>query len=90
LLELAAAELGEAPASWAWLALGSAARQEQALRTDQDHAIAFEGDAAAGPWLAKLAELVTVGLEAGGIPRCRADVMATNAALRLPLDAWIR
>jgi CBS domain-containing protein len=90
LLELAAAELGEAPASWAWLALGSAARQEQAIRTDQDHAIAFEGEAAAGPWLARLAELVTAGLEAGGIPRCRADVMATNAALRLPLDAWIR
>jgi CBS domain-containing protein len=90
LLELAAAELGAAPATWAWLALGSAARQEQALRTDQDHALAFEGDAAAAPYLAKLAESVTAGLEAGGIPRCRADVMATNAAMRLPVEAWVR
>jgi CBS domain-containing protein len=90
LLKLTTAELGEAPAAWAWLALGSAARQEQALRTDQDHAIAFEGDAAAAPFLARLADAVTSGLEAGGIPRCRADAMATNAAMRLPLDAWVR
>jgi CBS domain-containing protein len=90
LLELAEAELGEASATWAWLALGSAARQEQALRTDQDHALAFEGDAAAAPYLAKLAEAVTAGLEAGGIPRCRADAMATNAAMRLPVEAWVR
>lgn len=90
LLELAIAELGEPPVRWAWLALGSAARQEQALATDQDHAIAFEGEASAAPYLAKMAELVTWGLEAGGVPRCKADVMATNAALRLPLEAWTR
>lgn len=90
LLDLAVAELGEAPASWAWLALGSAARQEQAIRTDQDHALAFEGDAAAAPYLARLAEAVTSGLEAGGIPRCPADAMATNAAMRLPLEGWVR
>lgn len=90
LLELAIEELGEPSVRWAWLALGSAARQEQALRTDQDHAIAFEGEASAAPYLAKMAELVTWGLEAGGVPRCTADVMATNAAMRLPLDAWTR
>ena len=44
LLELGMAEHGEPPFPWAWLALGSAARQEQAIRTDQDHALAFEGD----------------------------------------------
>ena len=42
LLELGIAEHGEPPVPWAWLALGSAARQEQAIRTDQDHALAFE------------------------------------------------
>jgi CBS domain-containing protein len=89
LLELGVAEHGEPPASWAWLALGSAARQEQALRTDQDHAIAFAGDAAAGPMLGQVAESVTSGLAAGGIARCAADVMATNAAMRLPIDAWV-
>ena len=44
LLELGMAEHGEPSFPWAWLALGSAARQEQAIRTDQDHALAFEGD----------------------------------------------
>jgi len=91
LLELAIAEHGEPPVPWAWLALGSAARQEQAIRTDQDHALAFDGDAdAANAWLAPLAEFVTAGLEAAGIPRCNGDVMATNEALRLPLEDWVR
>ncbi len=90
LLELADRELGGAPAAWAWLALGSAARQEQAIRTDQDHALAFEGDPASDGYLARLAELVTAGLEAGGIPRCDANVMATDPKLRLPLDGWLR
>jgi CBS domain-containing protein len=91
LLELAIAEHGEPPVPWAWLALGSAARQEQAIRTDQDHALAFDGDAvAANASLAPLAEFVTSGLEAAGIPRCRGNVMATNEALRLSLDDWVR
>jgi hypothetical protein len=33
---------------------------------------------------------VTAGLEAAGIARCNGDVMATNAALRLPLQDWVR
>jgi CBS domain-containing protein len=91
LLELGIAEHGEPPVPWAWLALGSAARQEQAIRTDQDHALAFDGDAdAADASLAPLAEFVTAGLEAAGITRCRGDVMATNEALRLPLEDWVR
>ena len=91
LLELGIAEQGEPPFPWAWLALGSAARQEQAIRTDQDHAMAFEGDAdPADASLAPLAEFVTAGLEAAGIARCNGDVMATNPALRLPLQDWVR
>jgi CBS domain-containing protein len=91
LLELGIAEQGEPPFAWAWLALGSAARQEQAIRTDQDHAMAFEGDPdPADASLAPLAEFVTAGLEAAGIARCNGDVMATNPALRLPLQDWVR
>jgi CBS domain-containing protein len=91
LLELGIAEQGEPPFPWAWLALGSAARQEQAIRTDQDHAMAFEGDPdPADASLAPLAEFVTAGLEAAGIARCNGDVMATNPALRLPLRDWVR
>jgi CBS domain-containing protein len=91
LLELGMAEHGEPPFPWAWLALGSAARQEQAIRTDQDHALAFEGEPdPANASLAPLAEFVTAGLEATGIARCNGDVMATNPALRLPLQDWVR
>lgn len=91
LLELEIAQTGEPPVAWAWLALGSAARQEQTSRTDQDHALAFEGDPeAAEASLRPLAESVTAGLEAAGFPRCRGNVMATNQALRLPLEEWVR
>ena len=42
LLTLGIERFGEPPVPWAWLALGSAARREQALATDQDHALAYE------------------------------------------------
>lgn len=86
LIALAIGELGEPPTPWAWLALGSAARQEQALRTDQDHALAVEGEPDA---FAGIAERVVAGLEAGGIPRCDANVMASDPRLRLTLEGWI-
>jgi CBS domain-containing protein len=90
LLELGIEELGAAPVEWAWLALGSAARQEQAIHTDQDHALAFRGDRdAAEPSLAPLAEFVTAGLEQAGFPRCAGEVMAANPALRLSVDEWV-
>jgi CBS domain-containing protein len=89
LLALGAEEIGPA-VPWAWLAFGSAARQEQALRTDQDHGLAYEGDPeVAEPALGALAEFVTEGLERAGLARCNAEVMATNPALRLPVAAWV-
>jgi CBS domain-containing protein len=91
LLELAIRELGDAPAPWAWLALGSAARREQALRTDQDHALAYDLDGAEGdvdPYFERLATSVTAGLEGAGIPRCPGDVMATHPSLRRSVPSW--
>ena len=41
LLTLATDDLGDPPCSFAWLALGSAARHERAMDSDQDHALAF-------------------------------------------------
>jgi CBS domain-containing protein len=94
LIDLGIDRLGQPPVAWAWLALGSEARQEQALRTDQDHALAYEAgerdedelDRYFGP----LAAFVTDGLEAAGIPRCRGDAMASNRALRHSVDGWVR
>jgi CBS domain-containing protein len=92
-LELGIAELGDPPTAWSWLALGSAARHEQAIGTDQDHAMAYrlDGEPAeeVDAYFARLAEIVAAGLEEAGIPRCRAEAMATNAALRRPLPAWV-
>ena len=92
LIELFVAERGEAPVPWAWLALGSAARHEQALHTDQDHAIAYEAGGRPeddlDPWFAALGEHVTAGLEAAGIPRCNGDAMAANRALRRSVESW--
>ena len=93
LLHLGLAAEGDPPCSWAWLALGSAARHEQALKTDQDHALAFDPDgadpASVDPYFARLAEFVTAGLEAAGIPRCNGDAMAVHSALRKPIDSWV-
>ena len=67
LLGFAVADLGDAPTAWAWLALGSEARLEQALHTDQDHALAYDpGDLTTeelDPYFAQLAERVTSGIE---------------------------
>jgi signal-transduction protein with cAMP-binding, CBS, and nucleotidyltransferase domain len=91
LIELFVDERGDPPAAFAWVALGSAARHEQALTTDQDHAIAY-GDGvdpeAIDPYFADLAAGVTEGLEACGIERCRGNVMAVNPALRRTREAW--
>lgn len=91
LLALGVERLGEPPLPWTWLALGSAARQEQSIGTDQDHGIAYEGERVdAEPYLGRLAAFVTDGLEAAGVARCGADVMATNEDLRLPVGDWVR
>src|SRR3970040_1566323 len=44
LVELAIEELGRPPVPWAWLSLGSEARREQTLATDQDNGLAYDGD----------------------------------------------
>ncbi|MGO0575343.1 DUF294 nucleotidyltransferase-like domain-containing protein [Ornithinimicrobium panacihumi] len=89
LIQLAEADLGPAPAAWAWAALGSAARDEQGLGGDQDHALVLADDADPDdPWWAALAEGVTAGLEAAGLPRCDGDVMATNPQWRMTVGRW--
>jgi CBS domain-containing protein len=92
-IDLAMADLGDAPVPWAWMALGSAARHEQALHSDQDHALAFdprEGDAEdVDPYFEELAKRVSDDLEAAGLPRCNGGAMAVNPQLRRSLDGWV-
>ena len=92
LLTLGIERFGEPPTPWAWLALGSAARQEQALATDQDHALAYDAPEGRSrrstrPWPSSRSSSAA-GLEEAGIPRCKGDAMATNPAMRRSVEGW--
>ncbi len=90
LIALAEAELGPPPVPYCWVALGSRARLEQALASDQDTAIIV--DDAMRPedagWFEALATRVTDALVTCGWRRCPGDVMATNPRWRKPLAQW--
>lgn len=89
LIALGRERLGGPVAPFAWLALGSAARREQALLTDQDHALVHDAtDEADLALMVRLAEDVVAGLEAGGLPRCPSNVMASHPAWRGTVDDW--
>lgn len=82
--------LGPPPVPFGLLVLGSGARQESTLQTDQDHALVLADGAPpdAEAYFAELAEYLTATLERCGLPRCPGDVMATNPAWRQPVGAW--
>jgi CBS domain-containing protein len=84
------ATLGPPPCPYALLILGSGARRESTLRSDQDHAVVLADDPPSGAddWFAALAEHLVASLERCGLPRCPGNVMATNPARRVPLRAW--
>lgn len=89
LIQLAEAELGPPPAPYVWVVLGSAAREEQTLGSDQDNALVLADEADPDdPWWADLAERVVSGLESAGWDRCPGDVMATNPDCRLTVRQW--
>lgn len=90
LLELAEARLGPAPAPWCWLALGSQARREGSVHSDQDHALILgdgAGEAHDG-YFGALARAVADGLAAAGYPYCPGEVMASTPAWRQDLAGW--
>ena len=92
LLEMGWAEIGDPPCPWTWLALGSEARQEQGLFTDQDNALIFDpvaiGEEEADAYFGQLGAIVNDGLEEAGIPRCRAGVLAGNRDWRGTVRTW--
>ena len=95
LIELAEADLGPPPVAFAFVVLGSEAREEQTLATDQDNAIIFaDGDpertAAAQAYFLRLGDKVCGWLDLVGYRRCKGDVMASNPKWCQPLSAWRR
>jgi CBS domain-containing protein len=91
LCELGEAHLGQPPVPYCFLALGSMARGEQLIVTDQDNAIILDNayqPALHGDYFEALANFVSDGLARCGYSYCTGDIMATNAQWRQPLAVW--
>ncbi|MEJ8802931.1 DUF294 nucleotidyltransferase-like domain-containing protein [Pontibacter sp. H249] len=92
-LQYAESVLGEPPLRYCWLSIGSEGREEQLLRTDQDNALVFEDQHAAGEkeaqtYFLKLATIVNELLEKSGFEKCPANMMGSNSKWCQPLHTW--
>lgn len=86
-------EMGSPPADFCFISLGSDARGEQTLSTDQDNALIFndlqnDGNARATEWFLKFSEKICTGLHESGYQYCKGEVMAMNPAWCQPLSVW--
>lgn len=91
LLELGEEKLGPPPVPYCFMALGSMARDEQLVVTDQDNAMVLSDDfdpAQHDDYFKALAKFVSDGLAECGYTYCTGDIMATNEKWRQPLRVW--
>ncbi len=91
LLAMAEEELGEPPVPYLWLACGSQGRQEQTGVSDQDNCLILDDactDEMRTGYFAKLAKIVSDGLDTIGYFYCPGDMMATNPRWCQPLSVW--
>lgn len=91
LLELAEEKFGPPPVPYCFLALGSMARDEQSIVTDQDNALVLHDDfdpKLHDDYFKELAAFVTDGLNACGYTYCTGGIMATTDSWRQPLKVW--
>lgn len=93
LIALAEAELGAPPAAYAFVVLGSEAREEQTLATDQDNALIYadvppERSDSARDYFLRLGTRVCTALDLVGYRRCKGEVMACNPKWCQPLSKW--
>jgi CBS domain-containing protein len=93
LIELALAARSEAPAEFAWLALGSQARREAAPSSDVDSAVVWFGDVPeerARGYLHELARDVVAGLERCGLRIDSHGASAADVLFVRSLESWTR
>ncbi|KJG33132.1 cyclic nucleotide-binding/CBS domain-containing protein [Photobacterium angustum] len=91
LLELAEEKLGPPPIQYCFLALGSMARDEQLIVTDQDNAIILDNSYVHdkhNAYFEALATFVCDGLAACGYTYCTGGIMATNPEWRKTRHEW--
>ncbi|HJW74710.1 MAG TPA: DUF294 nucleotidyltransferase-like domain-containing protein [Thermoleophilia bacterium] len=91
LLQLAVQQQGPVPVPYAWLALGSGARNEITLASDQDNALAYADpdDPAVDEYFERLAADVNDGLVRCGFAADISDVLARDGHWRMPLSRWV-
>jgi CBS domain-containing protein len=82
---------GPAPTSWAWLVLGSAARRELTLASDQENALAYAGaeEPEVDAYFERFGREVNAGLARCGFPPDANDVLAGERLWRMPEGAWL-
>ncbi|MFZ5950089.1 MAG: cache domain-containing protein [Candidatus Rifleibacteriota bacterium] len=93
-VELAMKKLGPAPSKWTFFVLGSAARQEQTLCTDQDNALIYEdvdspNEPAVKEYFRQLGKEVCTTLAECGYKECDGNFMASNPDWCLNYSAWL-
>src|SRR5690554_4712668 len=91
LLELGEEKLGPPPVPYCFMALGSMARDEQLVVTDQDNAMILDDSFIPeehDDYFLALAKFVSDGLAECGYTYCTGDIMATNSKWRQPLRVW--
>ncbi|QFT90899.1 inosine 5'-monophosphate dehydrogenase [Bacillus sp. THAF10] len=75
----------EPPSAFCFYLMGSGARKEQFLLTDQDHFLVYEKES---DYFTELAEKIVRNLERAGFERCRGNMMASNPKWRGSLEDW--
>ncbi|GAA0847163.1 DUF294 nucleotidyltransferase-like domain-containing protein [Marinobacter szutsaonensis] len=91
LLELGEEKLGPPPIPYCFMALGSMARDEQLVVTDQDNAMILDDSFVPeehDEYFLALAKFVSDGLAECGYTYCTGEIMATNPKWRQPLRVW--
>lgn len=93
LIEFAIDEMGDPPARFAFMALGSEGRREQTLVTDQDNAIIFEDVpnekmAEVNRYFLYFGKKINLWLDRIGYQYCKGEVMAGNPQWCQPLLRW--
>ncbi|MCU7553686.1 DUF294 nucleotidyltransferase-like domain-containing protein [Alteromonas sp. ASW11-19] len=83
---------GPAPMPFSWLVFGSQARQDQTLGSDQDNGLLLADTPTdtQADYFQSMGTYVCEGLAKCGIKRCTGNIMASNPALRLSLDAAVK
>ncbi|WP_162047908.1 DUF294 nucleotidyltransferase-like domain-containing protein [Vibrio taketomensis] len=91
LAELAEIEFGPAPIPYCLVAMGSMARDEQLIVTDQDNALILDNtydEKLHGEYFEQFAKFVCDGLAACGYSYCTGGIMATNPEWRKTRAEW--